>query len=64
MATVVHHDHTSSEGSGLGFVLGVVLLLVFALLFFVYGLPYISNSFRGPQINVPGQIDVNVQNPK
>jgi len=59
METVVEHTHDRSD-SGMGFVMGVILLLVFAVLFFVYGLPYVSQSFRGPQITIPGKIDVNV----
>ena len=63
MATVVEHTH-SREGSGTSTLLAVVLLIAFAILFFVYGLPYVANSFRGPQVNIPSQIDVNVQQPK
>jgi hypothetical protein len=65
MATVVNNPAPAREdGSGMGFLLGVILLIVFAVLFFLYGLPYLTSTFSGPQVNVPGQIDVNVNNPK
>jgi hypothetical protein len=64
MATVIEHRDTTRGDNGTGFMLGVLMLIIFAVLFFVYGLPMISNTMRGPQINVPGKIDVNVQNPK
>ena len=63
MATVVNNPPTTSEGGGYGFLLGVILLIVFAVLFFLYGLPYLTQSFSGPQVTVPGQIDVNVNTP-
>lgn len=67
MDTVIERDHHhEAAGNGMGFLLGVILLLFVAILFFVYGLPYISNftQQQGPQINVPGKIDVNVNMPK
>lgn len=59
-----HHHHTD-EGSGMGFLLGIVLLAVILFLFFYYGLPFLRNSTATtPQVNVPGQIDVNVNQKK
>ncbi len=65
MATVVNTPSSQTE-SGMGFFLGALLLIIFVVLFFVYGLPYLSSAVRGgtPQINVPGQIDVNVKQTK
>lgn len=63
MATIVNTP-AQSESNGTGFLLGIVLLIAFVLLFFFYGLPYLSNMIAGPQVNVPGQIDVNVQTPQ
>lgn len=64
MATIIEHERTTggSGGNGNGFLVGMILLVVLAVLFFVYGLPYISGSMRNtaPQVNVPGKIDVNV----
>jgi hypothetical protein len=65
MATIVNttpaHEDT---GSGMGFLLGILLLIAFIVVFFFYGVPALTQSFRGPQVNVPGQIDVNVQTPQ
>ena len=64
MATIVNNPGTTTDsGSGMGFVLGVLLLLLVAFLFFVYGLPAISRTMSTPQINVPGTVDVNVNTP-
>jgi hypothetical protein len=64
MATIVNNPGTTTDGNGgSGFLLGIVLLIIFAVLFFVYGLPYLTNAMSGPQVNVPGQIDVNVNQP-
>ena len=62
MATIVNNPGTKEEG-GNGFLLGVILLIIFAVLFFIYGLPYLTNSFSGPQVGVPEQVDVNVNIP-
>lgn len=63
MATVIDHRDTSSD-SGMGMVFGIIMLLIVAALFFMYVVPYIGNTLRAPQINVPGQIDVNINQPK
>jgi hypothetical protein len=64
MATVVNNPGTTTDsGGGMGFLLGVILHIVFAILFFLYGLPYLTQSMQGPQVNVPGQVDVNVNTP-
>jgi hypothetical protein len=64
MATVINNPGATSDNNGMGFLLGVLLVIIFAVVFFVYGLPYIASTFSGPQVNVPGQIDVNVNTPK
>lgn len=65
MATVVNTPGTTTSDSsgGMGFLLGVVLLIIFAVLFFLYGLPYLTQSMQGPSVNVPGEVDVNVNMP-
>jgi hypothetical protein len=69
MATIVNTtpSQTDSTGNGMGFLMGMILLLAVIFLFFFYGLPLLTQSFRsvsGPQIQVPGKIDVNVNNPQ
>lgn len=66
MSTVVNNPTPSNEGNGgMGFFFGIVLLIIFGVLFFIYGLPYLGGAFQkyqAPQINVPGKIDVNINN--
>ena len=64
MATIVNNPGTTTEdNSGMGFVVGVLLLLFVAFLFFVYGLPALTRSVSTPTVNVPSQIDVNLNTP-
>ena len=67
MATIVNtpaHEHTHRESSnGLGFLWGAIILLVVVFLLFYFGLPLIRQATAPttPNINVPGQIDINVK---
>lgn len=63
MATIVNNPPSSSTDNGMGTLLGIILLIVVVALFIIYGLPYIANTMQSnsPQINIPGKIDVNVQ---
>lgn len=64
MAEDVHHEHHDNSGNrGMGFFLGVIVLIIFGVLFFVYGLPLITQSTQGPSVSVPEQVDVNVNTP-
>lgn len=66
MATIINTPAQTDNTNGFGFLLGIVLIIAFIILFFVYGLPYVTRSFSGitsSQVNVPGKIDVNVQTP-
>lgn len=65
MATIVNTPAASdsNSSSGMGFLVGAILLIVFLFLLFYYGLPALRSSFSAPQVNVPGKIDVNIQNP-
>jgi hypothetical protein len=62
MATIVNTPATERD-SGYGFLLGVILLIVFAVLFFLYGLPYLGRSFSGPTVQIPDKVNVNVNTP-
>ncbi|KKP28564.1 MAG: hypothetical protein UR15_C0025G0013 [Parcubacteria group bacterium GW2011_GWA2_31_28] len=67
MSTVVNNPPNSdSGGNGMGFLLGVILLVVAVFLLFTYGLPILQRSGgnANPQLNVPGQVDVNIQKSK
>lgn len=62
MATIVNTTPSSDSGNnGMGFLLGAIVLIVFAILFFVYALPYIRSGFGAPQVNIPDHVNVNVQ---
>ena len=66
--TIVNPPPTPNEppGNGMGFLLGVIILIVFVVLLIFYGLPYLQKGISSsvPQINVPGKINVNVQQGK
>ena len=68
MTTIINTPPAAEEsgaGAGIGIIIGVIALFVVGYLFFIYGLPAIQNMQLGtPQINVPGTIDVNVNQPK
>lgn len=59
---VVHtHVNEGSSGSSmLNFLLGLIALVVLLYILFMYGLPLLRNATSAPQINVPEQVDVNV----
>lgn len=70
MATVVNNPGaTTDSGSGSSFLIGVILLIVFALVVIFYGLPYLGNMVGGqsgagtsaaPQVQVPEKVNVDV----
>lgn len=57
---IIHEHYNTDSASGTGFVVGVIILAIVAFLLFYYGLPVLRNSTNTPQINVPGKIDVNL----
>lgn len=63
MTTIVNTPAPSNDSSGgMGMIIGLIVLIVVAYLFFVFGLPAISQMQIGtPQINVPSSIDVNIK---
>ena len=58
----------SSGGNGIALLLGVGVLVILALIFFVYAIPFIRglNTSKGIQVNVPvpKTVNVNVQQAK
>lgn len=70
MATIVNNPpannaQPSENNSGLNWVFALILLIVFMFLVFYFGLPALRRvtTSNVPQINVPDQIDVNVNTP-
>jgi len=71
MATIINNpggttDANNGTPAGMGFLLGIILLIVFLVFLFYYGIPALSRGIRStaPQVNVPGKIDVNVNTPQ
>jgi len=66
MTTIVNTPPSSDNSGGpMGWIIALVILIVLGYLGYVYGLPAIQNIQLGtPQINVPSQIDVNVNQAK
>jgi len=50
----IHHD---DSGSSMGFVMGIILLIVALFLFVYYLLPAVRG---GTQFSIPSKIDINV----
>ncbi|MBP7967071.1 hypothetical protein KAZ66_02245 [Candidatus Woesebacteria bacterium] len=65
MAVINNAAPTTDNNSGMGFLFGVILLIVFMFFLFYFGLPAIQNSIGGgTQINVPDKVDINVKQAK
>lgn len=66
MTTIVNNPPPSDNSGGpMGIIITLVVLLVLGYLGFVYGLPALRQMQVGtPQINIPSQIDVNINQTK
>ena len=66
MATIVNTTSpaASDRSSSTGTLIGIVMLLLVVVLFFYYGLPALRSATSGPSINVPREVDVNVNTPE
>jgi len=64
MTTIVNNPpaaESSKSGGTVGVIITLIVLLVLVYLGFMYGLPAIRRMRSvSPQINVPSQIDVNI----
>lgn len=60
MATYVESQPAQPSGNGMGYLLGVIILIIAAVLFFIYGLPFISGSYSGgsAHVNLPSRVNV------
>ncbi len=66
MATIINTPAAAERSSsGMGFVVGVILLILFVLGLLYYGLPALSRTTQSqsPQINVPDKVDVTINQP-
>lgn len=62
MTTVINTPQPTNDSSNnMGMIVGLVVLIVFGFLFFIYGLPALRNiRFGGTEVNIPDKIDVNI----
>ncbi len=65
MPTVINNPGNTEAGNPAGMIITIVAVLAIVFLFFVYGLPMLRNSSQpqapqAPQMNIPEQVDVNV----
>jgi hypothetical protein len=58
------NNNGNGGDSGMGFLMGVVLLIAFMFFLWYWGVPAARRSFEGTQINVPSKIDVNINQQK
>ena len=62
---MVNNPSSDKSGGSVMAIIGLIILVVFLYLGYVYGLPALRQVQVGaPQINVPSQIDVNVNQTK
>lgn len=64
---VIVNNPGSNDNNGMGFLVGIIVLIVFAFLFFYYGLPYLRSAMGsggGPNINIPKDFNLNIQQKK
>ncbi|MDO8269663.1 MAG: hypothetical protein Q7T54_03270 [Candidatus Levybacteria bacterium] len=66
MATTIINpspNNNSSGNNGIGFLIGIIVLFVFGVLFFVYALPYIRglSGSGSVEVNIPVPKDINIK---
>lgn len=54
------HTHVQESSGGMGFLLGVIALIMLFLFFIYYALPLMRNATSSPSIQVPEKVDVNI----
>jgi hypothetical protein len=60
--TIINPTPSNSSGNGMGFLIGVILLIIVAGLAFYHGWPALQHlTSSGVQINVPKDINVQVK---
>lgn len=66
MATIINNPPSSDNSGGpMGMIIGLVVLLVVGYLIWIYAIPALQGMQVGtPQINIPSQIDVNINQTK
>lgn len=66
MTTIVNNPVPTRESGGSAFLVGIIVLVVFAGVLLYFGIPALKNmgpiqaNIPAPQVNIPEKIDVNV----
>lgn len=60
MDAVVSNPPAENSGNNLSLMIGIILILAIVLALVYFALPNIDTSLNTPQVNVPGQVDVNI----
>jgi len=61
MTTIVNNPPSSDNSGGpMGWIIGIIVLIILGYFVYVYGLPAIRQMGGTPQVNIPSKIDVNV----
>ena len=65
MTTIVNNPPSSDNSGGpMGWIIGIIVLIILGYFVYVYGLPAIRQMGGTPQVNIPSKIDVNVNQAK
>lgn len=72
MATTIINPapaNNTATDSGMGFLLGIIVLIVFGFIFFIYGFPLVKQALNGIgsggiNVTLPKTVDVKVQQAK
>ncbi len=59
--------NTTGDSGGMGFFMGVIVLILFVMFLIFYGLPYLRGAGGGNSgggVTVPDKIDVNINQPE
>ena len=63
MATVVTNQPSDDSGHGIGFLLGVILLILAFIALAIYGLPLLrgAGTSTGTSVTLPSEVNVNTK---
>lgn len=66
MAEIIHeHEREQPSGDGgISFFWGVLLVIVILFLLVYFGLPFLRGATSNTPVQVPGKIDVNINQPQ
>jgi hypothetical protein len=63
--TIINPPSGETTTDGMGYLTGIIVLIILVAIFLFLGLPYIKNmNNHGIQVNVPKNVDVTVRSTK